>query len=326
MKGTRVARIRRTLIAMVALALTTSACGKGGAPPDELSFDFFQDARPVYEKPAGRLTLVAPKKGQEPAGEVGSQRDIERTFGPHREVRLGHLDGGPSINVQAAERETGPGRGTPTGDTRTVDVNGNEAIALELGNLRVIAWETDSLSFSVSGTGDEEPMIDVARGIRHPDSDPRNIRVTSIPDGYEVAESQKIEGGRVMMAGLAYNSVQGDDPSMLMIMSMFSETVEATQMSEISGVDRPDGMEQVNVRGADAILFSYSFDAGGEDAAFESTFLMWRERPDVMVMMTGFGGTDANRMREIAETLHEVSREEWDDRFPEDDRYFGGFK
>lgn len=318
---------RRTLIGMVALALTVTACGSGGSgDPDEVSFDLFKDAKPVYEQPAGRLTLVAPKEGREPEGAVGSTRDIEREFGPHRIVRLGRPDGGPSINIQAAGRESGADRGDPSDDVRTVDVNGNRAVVFEVSNQTFIAWETDLLTLSVSGTGDEDPMIEAARGIRHPDGDPRNIRVTVIPDGYEVAESEKIEGGLVTMAGLAYSAVQDAEPSMLMIMSMYSESVDATQMSEVSGVDRPQGMEQITIRGADAILFSYSFDAGGEDAAFESTFLMWRERPDVMVMMTGFGGTGADLMREIAEGLHEVSREEWDRRFPEDDRYFGGFK
>jgi len=312
----------RSVGALFALALVASACGgSGGSAPIE-SFSF-RDAKPADPEPAGGTLLLAPPEGEEPEGTAAGARGLRRRMGPSREIRLIATDGGPSIRISASRLADDPGELSPGDGMRTVDVNGREAVVFETSGLRVISWPGEHLALSVAGTGAEEPLLEAARAIREQDRDPRTIRLATLPAGYERGDDCRSDGGVVYMSGLAFTA-GADEPSMVMIMSMYSDEVDAEGMSELASQDQPEGYEETTLRGADAVTMSMSFPAG--DQEFRSTYVMWRERPDVMIMIMGIGaGNDGERLRAIAADLVQVNSTEWDARFPQDEHMFGGF-
>lgn len=316
-------RRTRSFIAVLTLALVASACGgSGGSVPIE-SFSF-RDAKPANPEPAGGTLLLAPPEGQEPDGEAAGARGLRRRMGPSREIRLTATDGGPSIRISISRVADEPGQASPGEGMRTVDINGREAVVFETSGLRIISWRGEHLGLSVAGTGEEAPMLEAARAIREQDRDPHTVRLAALPAGYERAEDVKSNGGVVYMSGLAFTG-GADEFSMVMIMSIYSDEVDAEGMASLTGQDQPEGYEETTLRGADAVTMSMSYPAG--DQEFRSTYVMWRERPDIMIMIMGVGAaSDGEQLRSIAADLVQVNSTEWDARFPQDERYFGQFE
>jgi hypothetical protein len=321
-KGIRVDRCFRGVIAACVMVLVPTACGGGGAvPPDRVSFDVFSAARPANPEPAGGRMLLAPPEGQEPNGDASGDRMLDRGFGPQRHIRLAASEDRPSVFLIATTMEADPGTQDwePSEGVRSVDINGRQGAAYAFGDMRFVVWNIDAVKITVSGLGDEKRMLDVARGVELRGQDARDIHPGHIPDGYEISDDERLGRGTAHMAILTY-VWRGSPPfSGVSIVTAFVDGVDPrSAIGELSGSDQPEGYEWTTVRGADAALLTQAVRGPGDDE-LRTTTLMWLERPDVVVMLQGFGdSSEGSVLRNIAEGLRGTSRDDWDRRFPND--------
>lgn len=328
--------MRPSLLALlVASALTLSACGSGStdAPPaPDGGNGSLARFGSVHDEAAGSMRWLAPP---ETSGSEGHSTVREDEPVPPTRSRILVADTDESglrdvisIGVIAAPQRTRPSC-TQTDSGETIVIAGQPA---ELSRNGKQSWScTVARGFAVNlatRTPLENAMRVAAERIVLPASgDVQDVDFGVPPKGYSVSSDHSSPAGRASFAvgGSFARPPEGSspDPSQFGLTLSLNHGPSANVFGPADGVaerSMHEDIERVQVRGTDGILAR--FPMGGFQGAPEnmtSLSVSWMEYPDLAVTV-GLVGLDVDReeVLELAESLVEISREEWMRRYPPD--------
>jgi hypothetical protein len=264
-------------------ALVLAACGAGDAGRSTTSET---NTEIVYLLPdEDGVTSTNPGSDQERSGFA---------------VALGRPDGDAyvdliTITAEEADRDREVAE-SEAAAIELVDVNGHEARLSREGPLGAsVDWFQDGRSIGVLGA-DADALVEVARAL-----DVSDGALAEVPEGYDIIDSfTSVDVGPTA----SWDIQLGGDGNL----GVYGQLVPE-EMGLVFFAGFGDRLDRIEVRGHDGYVSTSTPTMEGLPPGFTTTVLTWLERPGFVVTMNG--SVPLERMLEVAESLREVSAEEF---------------